>query len=142
MDGAERDIVCYGKPAFRKKCLIRRKRVRLKEAVWVVRIDTNHNRAQRNVPLLCSETQSLHLLAVERFGAGEVDQIRMCQIGIQTGVQSCNTLIHISFQYFGIVRRFVDIGAIDLVVNIVLAEQQIVDGILCDARKQLVKKPG
>ena len=133
-----------------------------------MRIDTNHNRAvtgfrnmeeacrrvgtvcaqaqkvefQRNVPLLCSETQSLHLLAVERFGAGEVDQIRMCQIGIQTGVQSCNTLIHISFQYFGIVRRFVDIGAINLIVDIVLAEQQIVNGILRDTPEKIVKKTG
>ena len=66
----------------------------------------------------------------------------MRQIGTQPGIQSCNALVYINFQNLRIIRWLIDINTIDLVVDIVLTEQQIVDGILRDARKQIVKKPG
>lgn len=97
---------------------------------------------QRNVPFLCGQTQPFHFPPVDRFGAGKLNQIRVRQIGIQPGIQSCNALVYINFQNLRIIRWLIDINTIDLVVDIVLTEQQIVDGILRDARKQIVKNLG
>lgn len=167
-DRPERDRIRYGEPALRHKCLIRRKCFGLEEAIRVVHVDPGDDRVaasfcdmkklrrrvrtvrpqaqqiqfQRNVPFLCGQTQPFHFPPVERFGAGKLNQIRVRQIGIQPGIQSCNALVYINFQNLRIIRWLIDINTIDLVVDIVLTEQQIVDGILRDARKQIVKKPG
>ncbi len=105
-----------------------------------VRAQPQQVQLQRNIPFLRSQTQPFHFPPVDRFGAGKLNQIRVRQIGIQPGIQSCNALVYINFQNLRIIRWLIDINAVDLVVNIVLAEQQIVDGILCDARKQIVRK--
>ena len=167
-DRPERDRIRYGEPALRHKCLIRRKCFGLEEAIRVVRVDPGDDRAaavlcdlekacggvrpvraqpqqvqlQRNIPFLRSQTQPFHFPPVDRFGAGKLNQIRVRQIGIQPGIQSCNALVYINFQNLRIIRWLIDINTVDLVVDIVLTEQQIVDGILRDARKQIVKKPG
>ena len=123
MNGPERDVVRYGKTAFRDERLIGRKRLRLEEAIRVVRVNTGDDRVaaglcnvektrggicavcaqsqqielQRNVQLLRGKTQPLHFRAVKHVGAGEVDEIRMRQIRVQPGLQGCNTLVDISF---------------------------------------------
>ena len=99
---------------------------------------------ERQVELLCLLAERVCRLAARfvKYRLRGVNQIRVRQIGIQPGIQSCNALVYINFQNLRIIRWLIDINAVDLVVNIVLAEQQIVDGILCDARKQIVKKPG
>ena len=115
-------MIGYSKSAFRDKRLIWCKRLGLKEAVRIVRVNAGNDRIaagfcdmekacggiravcaqtqqielQRNVPLLCGQTQALHFPAVECFGAGEIDQIRVCQIGIQAGIQPRDTLVYIS----------------------------------------------
>lgn len=164
----QRDLVRDCQAAGCDELLVRLEGLGLEEAVWVVRVDpgddcaaaglgdaekalrgvgavgaqTQQIELQRDVQLLRGQTQPLHFLAVERFRAGKVDQVRMGQIGIEAGLQGLNTLVYISCEDLGIVRRLVDIDPVDLVTDIVLPEQQIVDRILRDAGKQIVKKSG
>lgn len=164
----QRDLVRDCQAAGCDEFLVRLESLGLEEAVWVVRVDPGDDRVaaglgdaeealrgvgavgaqtqqielQRDVQLLRGQTQPLHFPAVERFRAGKVDQVRMGQIGIEAGLQGLNTLVYISCEDLGIVRRLVDIDPVDLVTDIVLPEQQIVDRILRDAGKQIVKNLG